>query len=113
MKLTPEIYVGLGTPQQRLKAIVCGVFKIDEFIVDHRRQPEVIARMTYTNLLRDYTDMTLESIATAINRREHATVINAIKVLNNTMRNDPEYGPFVKECEEKAEEMFKNTTNEN
>ena len=97
MKLTPVI----------IKEIVQDQFKINNFIVDHRRERERIPRHVFIFLLCRYTTLSWYQIRDMVKFKNHSGVGYSHKYTLNTLMNDHKYGDLVRSCDKRCQNIIR------
>jgi len=86
-KISPYVYAGLGVKKvtfSKIQKVICSHFKVDFSDIESksRERKFVIPRQLIAYFCKIYLDETLAEIGNLVNR-DHSTVLNSIKVINN------------------------------
>lgn len=78
---------------EKIMQVVCGFYGIDPLMLKNetRKKVIVIPRQVNMYFLEKYTDLSLSKIASIFDKRTHATVIHAIKTINDLRDTDKSF----------------------
>ncbi len=70
--------------------VVSGYYKVpkQQILGKRRNKSIVVPRQMCIFLIRNYTDLSLQEIADKINRKDHSTIIHAIKRIEELKKNN-------------------------
>ncbi len=88
---------------ERICQVVCAHFKLEpEQLNSQKRTREIaLARQAAMYLCKKYTKMPLSAIGSAIGKKNHATVLHAVKTINNLLETDKDFRLQMEEIERK------------
>ena len=88
---------------EKIRDIVCDYFdlSVDSIFTASRKREIVQARQIAMYLSKQYTKQSLASIGQVIGKRDHATVLDAIKAVSDQMATDKRYRSNVQEIQAK------------
>ena len=90
--------------KDKIKIIVEREFGTDNFIVDHNKDKEAIARHVYVHLLILHTNLSMDEIAEII--RRHRTTVYASLKASLSLLDDSRYRKKILFCESKCKNLF-------
>ena len=79
---------------------------IEELLRKTRKRQIVQARQTAMYMCYKYTKYTLATIGENLGRKDHATVLHAVKTINNLIDTDIKIRTTIEKCEKEVESML-------